>query len=50
MFGKQHEVSEALKEIVKDAIRNCPNVISLTDLNNHEPEPMSTKVLLTVKS
>ena len=50
MFGKQ-KISEELKVIVKDMIKNCENTISLDQLNNDDnrPEPMAPKILLTVK-
>lgn len=49
MFGKQ-KVSEELKKVIVEAVKSCPNTISLDELNRQEPpEPMATRILLTVK-
>ena len=49
MFGKQKRAEKAIKQVVVDMVRDCPNRISLNDLNGQKPEPMATKILLTVK-
>ena len=51
MINRNKHSVEVLRDIIRDQVLNCSNVITLDDLNGRpeKPEPDADKVLLTVK-